>query len=99
MNGEVKLIFIMRDPLDRAWSAVNNALRKGQVDGAFTVEKAVARARSSGTNARSAYAKTIASSGGGIPALSASLLLLRRSQGSAGEACDRDRFVSRRNAW
>jgi hypothetical protein len=59
MNGEVKLIFIMRDPLDRAWSAVNNALRKGQVNGAFTVEKAVARARSSGTNARSAYAKTI----------------------------------------
>jgi Sulfotransferase domain len=59
MNRDVKLIFIMRDPLERAWSAVNNALRKGQVDGAFNVEKAIARARSSGTAARSAYTKTI----------------------------------------
>jgi hypothetical protein len=31
MNPDIKLIFIMRDPLDRSWSAVNNALRKGRV--------------------------------------------------------------------
>ncbi len=59
MNEDVKLIFIMRDPLDRAWSAVNNAARKGQIDGALTADKAVARARSSGTDARSCYTKTM----------------------------------------
>jgi len=59
MKQDVKLIFIMRDPLDRAWSAVNNAWRKGQVDGAFTAAKAIARARSSGTSARSAYTNTM----------------------------------------
>ena len=59
MNDEIKLIFIMRDPVERAWSAVNNALKKGRVEGTFTVEKAVARARSVGSSARSAYMQTI----------------------------------------
>ena len=60
MNGDMRLIFIMRDPLDRAWSAVNNALKKGQFDGGFSVDKAVARARSANAAARSTYTETIA---------------------------------------
>jgi hypothetical protein len=60
MNSDVKLIFIMRDPLDRSWSAVNNALKKGQFAKGFSVDKAVARARSGNAAARSAYTDTIA---------------------------------------
>jgi hypothetical protein len=60
MNSEVKLIFIMRDPLDRSWSAVNNALKKGQFEKGFSVDKAVARARSANASARSTYTETIA---------------------------------------
>ena len=29
MNDTIKLIFVMRDPVERAWSAVNNAAKKG----------------------------------------------------------------------
>jgi hypothetical protein len=59
MTSEIKLIFVMRDPVERAWSAVNNALKKGFVDGAPTVAKLIERARAPGTAARSAYADTI----------------------------------------
>ena len=38
MNDKIKLIFVMRDPVERAWSAVNNAAKKGAAD-ASTVEK------------------------------------------------------------
>jgi hypothetical protein len=58
MNDKIKLVFVMRDPVDRAWSAVNNAAKKGVAD-ASTVEKSIERARESGTAARSAYADTI----------------------------------------
>lgn len=58
MNNGIKLIFVMRDPVDRVWSAVNNAARKGAAD-ASTVGKALERARESGAAARSAYAATI----------------------------------------
>ncbi len=58
MNSEIKLIFVMRDPVERAWSAVNNALKKGVVE-APTIEKTIERARASGTASRSAYADTI----------------------------------------
>jgi hypothetical protein len=57
LNDNIKLIFVMRDPVERAWSAVNNAAKKG-VD-ASTVEKSIKRARESGAAARSAYADTI----------------------------------------
>jgi hypothetical protein len=57
MNDNIKLIFVMRDPVERAWSAVNNAAKKG-ID-ASTVEKSIKRARESGAAARSAYADTI----------------------------------------
>ena len=58
MNDNIKLIFVMRDPVERAWSAVNNAAKKGAAD-ASSVEKSIERARESGTAARSAYADTI----------------------------------------
>jgi Sulfotransferase family len=58
MNHNVKLIFVMRDPVDRVWSAVNNAAKKGAAD-ASTVGAALERARESGASARSAYADTI----------------------------------------
>ena len=59
MNDKIKLIFVMRDPVERAWSAVNNAAKKGAAD-ASTVEKARSSARAkSGAVARSAYADTI----------------------------------------
>lgn len=59
MNSEIKLVFVMRDPVERAWSAVNNALKKGVVDGAPTVETTIEHARAPGSAARSAYAATI----------------------------------------
>lgn len=58
MNCDIKLIFVMRDPMERAWSAINNAAKKGVAEPP-TVEKAVERARGWGTAARSAYADTI----------------------------------------
>ena len=38
MNEGIKLVFVMRDPVDRAWSAVNNAAKKKAAD-AFNVEQ------------------------------------------------------------
>jgi hypothetical protein len=58
LNVSVKLIFVMRDPVERAWSAVNNAVKKGVADDA-TIEKTIERARAHGCAARSAYADTI----------------------------------------
>lgn len=58
MNPEIRLVFIMRDPVERAWSAVNNAAKKGDPS-ASAVETAIARAREPGAVARSAYADTI----------------------------------------
>lgn len=58
MNAKIKLIFVMRDPVQRAWSAINNAAKKGLVE-ELTAEKAIQRARGWGTSARSGYADTI----------------------------------------
>jgi hypothetical protein len=58
LNEKMKLVFVMRDPVDRVWSAVNNAAKKGVAD-ASTVEKSIERARESGAVARSAYAGPI----------------------------------------
>jgi len=59
MNEKVKLVFVMRDPVERAWSAVNNAAKKGLVDDAHSVETTIERARNPGSVARSGYAETI----------------------------------------
>ena len=58
LNDNIKLIFVMRDPVERAWSAVNNAAKKG-LPMPRRVEKSIKRARESGAAARSAYADTI----------------------------------------
>jgi hypothetical protein len=60
MNPEIKLVFIMRDPVDRAWSAVTNAFKNNRLLAPLTVEKALARARTTSFAARSAYIDTIA---------------------------------------
>jgi hypothetical protein len=58
VNSKVKLIFVMRDPVERAWSAVNNAVKKGVAE-TPSVEDTIERARNPGSAARSAYADTI----------------------------------------
>jgi hypothetical protein len=59
MNPDVKLVFIMRDPVDRAWSAANLAAKSGYFDGPLTEEKALIRAHSPGWVSRSSYMDTI----------------------------------------
>jgi Sulfotransferase family len=59
INGNIKLVFVMRDPIDRAWSAVLNAFKKDPTVGAVTVDKALARARTPGATARAAYTNTL----------------------------------------
>jgi hypothetical protein len=58
MNDKIKLIFVMRDPVERVWSAVNNAAKKGLAD-LSTVEASIEQARKSGASERSAYVDTI----------------------------------------
>ena len=58
MNGDVKLIFVMRDPVDRAWSHVTNRYRKGRADD-LSVERALDLARSRKVSCRSSYLDTI----------------------------------------
>ena len=58
-NAKIKLVFVMRDPVERAWSAVNNAMKKGMIEASPAVETIIERARSPGTASRSAYADTI----------------------------------------
>src|SRR5262245_55685523 len=59
INGNIKLVFVMRDPIDRAWSAVLNAFKKDPTVSAITLETALARARTPGVAARAAYNKTV----------------------------------------
>jgi len=58
LNDKIKLIFVMRDPVERAWSAVNNAIRKGAGD-RTTVKLLIERARDPAVAQRSAYHDTI----------------------------------------
>jgi hypothetical protein len=58
MNPKIKIVLIMRDPIDRAWSSVNNAFRKGRAD-SLSTEGALKWARLQGPTARSNYANTI----------------------------------------
>lgn len=59
MNPDVRLVFIMRDPVDRAWSAANLAAKSGYIAGPLTEEKALKRAYSPGWVSRSSYMDTI----------------------------------------
>jgi hypothetical protein len=57
-NTRIKLIFIMRDPVERAWSAVNRAFRRGHIPGTtLTIQAALKRARRH--SADSEYIETV----------------------------------------
>jgi hypothetical protein len=58
MNPKIKLVLTMRDPIDRSWSSVNNAFRKGRAE-SLSTEGALKWARLQGPTARSNYADTI----------------------------------------
>ena len=61
MNRDVKLIFVMRDPMDRIWSELNNDVRKGFVTGALTPALALQwMRRRLGIVESSAYLDTVA---------------------------------------
>jgi hypothetical protein len=58
LNRDIKLIFVMRDPVDRAWSTVTNAYRKGRLN-RLTLTDTLAWAASTEVSARSNYLATI----------------------------------------
>jgi hypothetical protein len=55
LNPEVKLIYIMRDPVVRSWSAVMKLQRKQGSGGTLPVSDAIRYARSDGVRKRSSY--------------------------------------------
>jgi hypothetical protein len=59
MNEEIKLIFVMRDPIDRVWSSLNNTAKKNRLNGELTIATALKRAHFSGPTSRSNYPDTI----------------------------------------
>jgi hypothetical protein len=59
MNDKIKLIFVMRDPVDRVWSSINNTAKKNRLNGELTVATALRRAQLSGPVLRSDYPDTI----------------------------------------
>jgi hypothetical protein len=59
MAPELKMIFVMRDPVVRVWSAIRNRVRKGQFDGEAAVAALLEQARLPGAAARSDYLRTI----------------------------------------
>lgn len=59
VNSAVKLVFVMRDPVERAWSEFNNRVKKGQVHGTVTPKKVLRVVHRPGIAASSAYFDTI----------------------------------------
>jgi hypothetical protein len=59
LNNEVKVAFIMRDPVGRVWSEVNKALNQRLKGGAFTVATALQNAHRPGIVQSSAYLDTL----------------------------------------
>ena len=59
LNPRVKLIYIMRDPVDRSWSAAVKAHQKRGGSGLPTVEHAIHTARTDGVRMRSNYLESI----------------------------------------
>jgi len=59
MNDRIKLIFVMRDPVDRVWSSINNTAKKNRLGGELTMATALKRAHFSGPTLRSDYPDTI----------------------------------------
>jgi hypothetical protein len=52
LNNEIKLVFVMRDPVERTWSAVNNAFKKKMIRGGNTIGTSLKGARSKGAQGR-----------------------------------------------
>jgi hypothetical protein len=52
MNDKIKLIFVMRDPVDRVWSSINNTAKKNRLNGELTMATALKRAHFGPTCAR-----------------------------------------------
>jgi hypothetical protein len=59
MNKKIKLVFVMRDPVDRVWSSINNTAKKNRLNGELTLATALKRAHLSGPVLRSDYPDTI----------------------------------------
>ena len=59
MNSKIKLIFVMRDPVDRVWSSINNTAKKNRLNGELTIATALKRVHLSGPALRSDYPETI----------------------------------------
>jgi hypothetical protein len=59
MNSKIKLVFVMRDPVDRVWSSINNTAKKNKLNGGLTMATALKRALQSGPVLRSDYPDTI----------------------------------------
>ena len=60
MNRDIKIVFIMRDPVERAWSAIRRSVsRKKRSQDSVTLRKVVAMLRRPNSAARSAYIDTI----------------------------------------
>ena len=59
INPEIALIFVMRDPVSRAWSAVNNGFTKSDLAGPPTLTYALERSQRPGFVARSIYTETM----------------------------------------
>ncbi|QPN61145.1 sulfotransferase [Synechococcus sp. CBW1002] len=56
---ELRLVFVMRDPVLRVWSAIRNRVRKGQFDGEADIAALLEQARMPGAVSRSNYLRTI----------------------------------------
>ena len=60
LNPELRLIFIMREPISRSWSGVHHELRKVGIGfGERTLEQKIQRSRCEDVRSRSDYVRTI----------------------------------------
>jgi len=55
----LNLVFVMRDPVVRAWSALRNAVRKGKISSEADAQELIALAREPSVALRSNYSRTI----------------------------------------
>ena len=56
---EVRLIFVMRDPIARTWSALRNNMKKGRIDPSSSVEDLIELSLKSSISSRSDYIRAI----------------------------------------
>jgi len=56
---EVRLIFVMRDPITRTWSALRNNMKKGRIDPSSSVEDLIGLSLKSSISSRSDYIRSI----------------------------------------